>query len=109
MRGSPSVLSPCVLELEAFSLQVSEHPIDAGIVLRDQALECPLAADWPMLEPPCINVEEQVGVFPALAVAVSLDNRPVLCGPRYRVAAFNVPVAALDSLKVFGRRDRELN
>jgi hypothetical protein len=83
--------------------QATGQILNPRIVLADQIVPCVTAADVARFQPPPVNVREQVGLFPRLAVAEVLGDRSVLDRLPNRIPPNLVPIPVDYPVKVADR------
>jgi hypothetical protein len=83
--------------------QATGQILNPRIVLADQIVPCVTAADVAGFQPPPVNVREQVGLFPRLAVAEVLGDRSVLDRLPNRIPPNLVPIPVDYPVKVADR------
>jgi hypothetical protein len=93
--------------LEAVPSQATGQILDPRIVLANQIVPCVAAADVARFQPPPVNVREQVGFFPRLAIAEVLGDRTVLDRLPNRIAPNLVPIPVDYPVKVVDRGNEE--
>lgn len=74
-------------------LQCFEKPVDPLIILSDEPGHCGFAADaFPGIEPPPIEVAEQVRFFPRFPLLVAFEDGAILCRGFDRMPTLDVPI-----------------